>query len=254
MSEASLVRSSFPSSVVEGIGFYVYRLIDPRDDQTFYVGKGNGNRIFQHVSEAAGLPDRSSLKLDRIREIERSGLRVRFLIHRHGLTEPEAFLVESSLIDAYDELSNAVLGHGAYARGVTTIDDLVALYDKGSADIDVPAVLVNLRRQYSRGLSEQQLYERTRGFWTFNPERHPSVIYGMAVAFGIIREVYVISSWTRHAVEDIVESELRKNDDAVSKSKVRWAFDASIAFDIRDRFVGRTVEWPGQSSFLWKNC
>jgi hypothetical protein len=87
MSEASLVRTSFPESVIENIGFYVYRLIDPRDGRTFYVGKGNGNRIFQHVAEAVGLPDRSSLKLDRIREIERSGQSVRYIIHRHGLTE-----------------------------------------------------------------------------------------------------------------------------------------------------------------------
>jgi hypothetical protein len=232
----------------------VYRLIDPRDGRTFYVGKGNGNRIFQHVSEAVGLPDRSSLKLDRIRDIERSGQSVRYIIHRHGLTESEAFLVESSLIDAYEELSNAVLGHGSFTHGIATIDELIGLYDKGAADIDVPAVLVNLRRQFERGLSEQQLYERTRGFWTLNPERHPSVKYGMAVALGIIREVYEISSWTRHVAQEIVESDLRKADNAVSKSKVRWAFDGTIAFSIRERFVGKSIEWPGQSSFLWKNC
>ena len=26
-------------------GFYVYALIDPRDNKVFYIGKGNGNRI-----------------------------------------------------------------------------------------------------------------------------------------------------------------------------------------------------------------
>jgi len=152
MSEQSLVRTAFPEAVVENIGFYVYRLADPRNNRTFYVGKGTGNRLFQHVAEAASLPDRNTLKLELIRDIEASGNRVRYVIHRHGLTENEALLVESALIDAYEELANAQLGHGTHVNGLTTVDDLIALYDRGAAEIDVPAVLVNLRRQYQRNL------------------------------------------------------------------------------------------------------
>ena len=32
--------------------YYVYRLIDPRNLQTFYVGKGCGDRVYQHAKEA----------------------------------------------------------------------------------------------------------------------------------------------------------------------------------------------------------
>ena len=39
----------FSKDVIEQIGYYVYRLIDPRNGQTFYVGKGKGNRIFNHL-------------------------------------------------------------------------------------------------------------------------------------------------------------------------------------------------------------
>src|ERR1700723_3169573 len=124
-------------------GFYVYRLIDPRTDRTFYVGKGVGNRLFQHVSEATGLPDRATLKLDLIREIEASGQKVRYIIHRHGLNEHEAFLVESALIDAYLKLSNAQLGHATHTHGLTTIDDLIGRYDAEPADITIPTVLLN---------------------------------------------------------------------------------------------------------------
>lgn len=116
MSENSLVRSAFPESVGENIGCYVYRLIDPRDGCTFYVGKETGNRIFQHVAEASGLPDRASLKLERIREIESSCNVVHYVIHRHGLSDSQALLVESVLIDTYEELSNAQLGHGTHSK------------------------------------------------------------------------------------------------------------------------------------------
>ena len=44
--------SSFSPEVVERLNYYVYRLIDTRDGQTFYVGKGKGNRVFAHVNDA----------------------------------------------------------------------------------------------------------------------------------------------------------------------------------------------------------
>ena len=38
--------------------YYVYRLIDPRTYQTFYVGKGKGDRVFQHVKELFEKPEK----------------------------------------------------------------------------------------------------------------------------------------------------------------------------------------------------
>ena len=39
----------FPIAVASKLKTYVYRLIDPRNGETFYVGKGKGNRVFAHV-------------------------------------------------------------------------------------------------------------------------------------------------------------------------------------------------------------
>ena len=33
----------FTADVIEQLNYYVYRLIDPRNGKTFYVGKGKGN-------------------------------------------------------------------------------------------------------------------------------------------------------------------------------------------------------------------
>ena len=41
----------FTPDVIEQLNYYVYRLIDPRDGKTFYVGKGKGNRVFAHVND-----------------------------------------------------------------------------------------------------------------------------------------------------------------------------------------------------------
>ena len=96
----SKVRA-IPDYMNDGVGYYVYRLVDPRTKQTFYVGKGRGNRLFQHVSEALAKEDHTTLKLDRIREIKKEGFEVGHVVHRHGLSEKEAFEVEAALIDAY---------------------------------------------------------------------------------------------------------------------------------------------------------
>ena len=37
--------NAFPPGVIEKLKTYVYRLIDPRNGETFYVGKGKGNRF-----------------------------------------------------------------------------------------------------------------------------------------------------------------------------------------------------------------
>jgi hypothetical protein len=38
----------FSQAVIENLGYYVYYLKDPRDDKVFYLGKGVGNRLFNH--------------------------------------------------------------------------------------------------------------------------------------------------------------------------------------------------------------
>jgi hypothetical protein len=46
---------SFPADVARKLNWYVYRLIDPRNGETFYVGKGRGNRVFSHIRDETGL-------------------------------------------------------------------------------------------------------------------------------------------------------------------------------------------------------
>lgn len=66
-----MATESLPQEVIEVLGHYVYRLIDPRNGETFYVGKGQGNRVFAHVGGALKDADNSLAdpKLERIHEI-----------------------------------------------------------------------------------------------------------------------------------------------------------------------------------------
>ena len=44
--------NNFSLPVIKKLNYYVYRLIDPRNGNTFYAGKGKGNRVFAHMADA----------------------------------------------------------------------------------------------------------------------------------------------------------------------------------------------------------
>lgn len=125
--------SRFPSGVAEKIGNYVYRLIDPRNGETFYVGKGKGNRIFAHANAELNTlaneeDDSASLKVERIREIKNAGLSVLHVIHRHDIPDAAIFEVEAALIDAFSGLSNIQGGHESGAKGPMNVLEIIDKY------------------------------------------------------------------------------------------------------------------------------
>lgn len=44
--------NKFTPEVCDKLGHYVYGLIDPRNGRYFYIGKGQNNRVFDHITEA----------------------------------------------------------------------------------------------------------------------------------------------------------------------------------------------------------
>ena len=42
-------KKMFMTEITDKLEHYVYRLLDPRNGETFYVGMGSDNRVFEHV-------------------------------------------------------------------------------------------------------------------------------------------------------------------------------------------------------------
>ena len=153
----------FPPEVQERLRYYVYRLIDPRDGHTFYVGKGRGNRLFTQAR--AGLPedgydDALSAKLDRVRAIIAEGFEVTDVVHRHGLTEAVAYHVEGALIDALPGLSNSQDGHYNAELGAMHASTIIQRYSAPKMEIVHSIVFFTVGREI---VAERGLYEGCRG-------------------------------------------------------------------------------------------
>jgi uncharacterized protein len=213
----------FSNAVCERIGYYVYILKDPRNDTIFYVGKGKGNRIFQHVQCALDKETEND-KYNLIREILSSKKEVEHFILRHGLEEKLAFEIESTIIDmlGIENLTNSVKGHDTWERGLKTVDEVFQHYDAKAITFEEPCIIININRLYTRGISAQKLYDSTRASWIVGIKRERAK-YAIASYRGLVREVYEIEKWQPNGV--------------------RWEFIGKVAVDeIRDKYLNQSLE------------
>lgn len=226
---------SFSESVCEKLGFYVYRLIDPRNAETFYVGKGKGNRLFAHVndelssSELEEDQDSISEKINRIRQIRNDGFQVLHVIHRHGMDERTAFEVEAALIDATAGVSNLAGGHGSNDRGPMRAEQVIQLYDAPVAEIGHKVILINVN--VSR--DERDLYQSVRYAWRLSVDRARLAEYVLATSRGMIIGAFVADEWLEATEE---------NFPGLPAVEGRWGFVGRKAPPaIQDRYVGKRV-------------
>ena len=231
--------TGFSKETINQIGYYVYRLIDPRNGETFYVGKGCGNRVFQHVLGAIEYYDgvnkeehdasKDPNKLQTIQQIREAGLNVIHVIQRWGLTEKEAFEVEAALIDCFNGLTNIVNGHHS-ERGVCNafeLENRLSLegYEEptefGYIIIKVkPWRMEQMTKEYG---PQRARYEATRFRWKNRSPDIGKYPYVFSVSDGVVREVYKVKDW-------------------YDAGEGRIAFNGVLADDsISSRFVGKKI-------------
>ena len=184
----------FSDTVVAQLKYYVYRLIDPRKGETFYVGKGVGNRVFAHARGEIGIDtdsDALPTKIRRIREIQRDGFDVIHLIHRHGMDEQTALEVEAALIDAFPEASNVVGGQGSDEYGLMHTAQIIERYEAKQVIFYHSAIIINV----GRTVSDKGSYEAVRYAWRLDPKKASQAEVVLAVDQGLIIDVFVADKW-----------------------------------------------------------
>jgi len=188
----------FSKEVADQLGYYVYRLIDPRTGQTFYIGKGKADRVFQHLTRKLDFSseqdvDNISEKYKTILEIYNAELEPVVIIHRHGLEENEALHVEASLIDMTAGLTNIVKGHGTNDFGASHVTEIIKKYSLEEFEIDDAhkLILININKS---GDSDEY-YKSVRSAWRISKERALTAHYVLAMLKGVCKAVFKPVEW-----------------------------------------------------------
>ena len=203
---------------------YVYGLIDPRNDELFYIGKGSGNRVFDHEKESLSCPGSERLKLKTIAGIKSSGFEVKKIIINCNLSSDEAIAAEASLINAFNyvgktHLTNIVSGH--HSSEAITVDDYEMIHGAEELfpeQIQHRILVIKINKLYRRDMSSDELYDAVRGVWRASLKRVKRVDYVFGVYNSLILGVYKPSEWfvCKDAVDrlprqDIVLTERNEN-------------------------------------------
>ncbi|MCF4099782.1 LEM-3-like GIY-YIG domain-containing protein [Maritalea mediterranea] len=223
------MQNSFSPEVIKELGFYVYRLIDPRNGETFYIGKGKGNRVFHHI---AGELDTKNEELNgkqtRIYEIKLMGLEVQHIIQRHGMDEPTAFEVEAALMDAFPGATNIAGGHGNSDRGAAHSEEIIRRYSAPLAELNHKIVEITVNRL----ATERSIYDATRFCWRVSRNRVESAELVLAIVNGLIVEVFQPSSWLDAVPENFPNFEFNETNEG------RLGFVGEIApEDVRSQYI-----------------
>lgn len=232
-------------------GFYVYALIDPRNNQVFYIGKGIGNRVFSHEIESGKSPQSEKAKLQKIRGIEKSGHEVKRVIVNWGMTESEAFAAEATLINlmsylAADVLTNIVAGHHVHeALSVEDFEIMHGAEHLRPEDIRHSIMVIKINKLYHRDMSAKDLYDAVRGNWraSLNSIQKRKVEYVFGVYNQLIVAVYKPDEW--HYVHEMIDIPRAEELDAET---LKWGKNRVL-------FICKDYEHPddNQAFYLHKS-
>jgi len=190
----------FTSEVIQKLQTYVYRLIDPRNGETFYVGKGQDNRVFDHIhSEHKLEEDDLANKVKRIREIRLGGFEVAHVIHRHGMDKDTALQVEAALIDAYPGLTNIAGGVGSSDYGAMHAREIMRQYAAEPAVFKHRVLMIGVNRSAEES---NTLYDATRYAWKISRSKAMKAEVILATLQGMIIGVFVPSDWLEATAEN----------------------------------------------------
>ncbi len=223
--------TEFSQTTIEELNCYVYALRDETTNKIVYVGKGQGNRVFESLRAKS----------------EVHGNKLTAHIVRHKLTENEAEMLEAATMSLLRYVSFSDLKFniqdGIYNKdlGMNSVEGIEMQYNAPEIDEkdfkhDVLVISINKSMHESRGdgdPSPVKIYENTRKAWVLDKEKAKKVKYVMAKHNGVIKEIYEAEEW-----EPYPEGEGKKP---------RWGFVGDVVKnpEVREFYIGKKISKRG---------
>lgn len=89
--------------------YYIYRLIDPRNNKPFFIGVGTDNKAEQHALGLLEIKDydlvKDQEKFKSIKEIIDAGYKVKYIIEKEDLTFAEVITEVYLAINTFKEIN-----------------------------------------------------------------------------------------------------------------------------------------------------
>lgn len=252
----------FTPYVIEKLGWYVYALRNPIDGRVFYIGKGRGNRVFQHAVDAKAADDEAvmSQKLELIRSIHAAGAQVDAFLLRYQLkSEKDAYEIEAAVIDALRlldgngdnqlfNITNLVLGHHHLERGLAPVHVAASRFEAlPMPDISEPIVIFGIPALWTPSMGDQEIYNAVRGWWNVGDTAFRAT-YAAAAHRNVIRGIYKIAYWRER-----VEGDRDWQQDLTAR-RPRRGFVGSPAPEMRHLLHTSVKHLPVGGSIRYVNC
>lgn len=181
--------SKFSVKTIEYLKYYVYQLRNSMTKEVFYVGKGNGNRVFEHVKHHNKPIKDFSPKDEVIKNILSKGNKVIEEIIAYDLTEREAMVIEASIIKSYtlEKLTNKK--HGYQGNVPINANEIEFSIAKPIQKFNYNVLFLKINQLWKNSSTEEELHDALRGYWKLNKDKFSKLDFIIGVTNGIARVI-----------------------------------------------------------------
>ena len=234
----------FDEKTKSELKYYVYLLVHPETKIPFYVGKGVGNRVYDHLNEAKE-GKKGTDKLDQIQDVLKKNKTVEHVIVRHGLNEKTAYQIEASLIDTFRFFpafnafagGNIQGGMNSIENGLMSSEEIKRKYNALPLNsIPKDTIIININTSYKRASGVDKLYQSTKERWRMDKDRLDGIKYVLSEFKGLIVEVFEVKKWYP------IKRQYNPGTKKAGKTYTGFGFDGHVAPNpVRNKFLNKSV-------------